>query len=73
VKDRRNVNIRILHLVVFGNSSFKLGASYTAMTTPDWRTKQNSHWFGLVFKTNILPVPLSGQSRPVRQLSHNLQ
>ena len=35
-------------------------------------TKQNTYWFGY-FKTNILPVSLNGQSRPVRQLSHNLQ
>lgn len=36
-------------------------------------TNQNAYWFGLLFKTNILPVPLSGQSRPVHQLSLNLQ
>jgi len=49
VKDRRNVNNRILHLLVFGNCNCKLGASHTAMTMPDWRTKRNKTRIGLVY------------------------
>jgi hypothetical protein len=49
VKDRRNVNTRILRLLVFSNSIRKLRASHTAMTMLDWRAKRNKTHIGLVY------------------------
>jgi len=49
VEDRRNVSNRILHLLVFGNSNCKVGASHTAMTMTDLQTNRNKTHTGLVY------------------------